>query len=272
MKKFRLAALALSFLATAAWAQSTKGDATLPPAVQIAVTGGMKFEKSFPAPGGMTGWLLSQGVDTNIIVYTTANGEAAVAGTMLDAKGANLTKEHLAQHAPKPDYEKLWAELDKAPYLIEGARGKDVKSTIYVFKDANCSYCHLEWKALQPYTKVGLQVRWVPVAFLAADSFDKAAALMTAKDSGVAIAELHDNWGKRSGVLTPPSPQVRAQIEANNKMMQSWGFRGTPATFYRDAKTGKVKAINGMVSLSDLPAVTGMPAIPNNDPALARFR
>lgn len=268
MKKILLGLVAGALFASGAFAQSDK----MPSQVQLAITGGMKLDKSFPAGGGMTGWLLSAGPDNHVVVYTSANGEVAIAGSMLDAAGQNLTKKHIEQHATKPDYDKLWAELEKAPYVVEGAKGKDVKSTIYVFKDANCSYCHLEWKALQPYMKVGLQVRWVPVAFLAPDSYNKGAHLLTAKDAEEAVKELHANFGNRAAAPLPnPSPELRAKIEANNKLMQSWGFRGTPATFYKD-KSGKTKAVNGMPSLSELPAITGLPAQANNDPDLARFR
>ena len=270
MKKFVVSALAATLLAGASLAHAA--TETLPPAVQLAVSGGMRFEKSFAAPGKMTGWVLSQGVDNNLIVYTTANGEAAIAGTMLDDKGQNLTKEHLAKHAPKPDFEKMWGELDKSSWVAEGAKGKDIKSTIYVFKDPNCSYCHLAWKALQPYTKVGLSIRWIPVAFLASDSTAKAAVLLTAADPEAAILEQQTNWGKKTANLPAVTPAIKAKVDANNKLMQSWGFKGTPALFYKDSTTGKVKAVNGMPSLSDLPGITGLPAQPNTDPDLARFK
>lgn len=271
MNAKHLSAVVLALAASAAFAQpapSAKADEKLPAPLQTAIAGGMKVEKSFPAAGGMTGWILSQGVGQNMIVFTPPGGEVAIAGNMLDAKGQNLTKQYLEQHAPKPDYTKMWGELEKAPWVAEGA--KDPKSVIYVFKDANCGFCHLAWKALQPYEKVGLQVRWVPVAFLAADSYDKAGALMTAKNPEEAIAALHEKWGAKVAV-PQASKEIRAKLDANNKLMNSWGFRGTPATLYKD-KSGTVKAVSGMFQLSELPTITGLPEQAQNDPALAKFR
>lgn len=270
MKKYILSLLACVVMAGAAVAQPARPDEKLPSAIALAVGGGMKFEKAFSAPGGMTGYVLSSGVDQNMVVYVTADGQAAIAGNMLDVKGQNLTKEHLAQYAPKPDYDKTWTDLEKASTVATGAKGKDVKSVIYVFEDANCIYCHLEYKALQPYTKVGLQVRWVPVAFLHADSYEKAAVFLAAKDSEAALVDMHINFGKH-GAIAPASPEMRAKVDANNKLMANSGFKGTPVTFYKD-KAGKVRVINGMTMLSDLPNVTGLPLQPNADPDLQRFR
>ncbi len=263
-----LSAIALAVVASSAVAQPTKTDEKLPAPLQMAVTGGMKVEKSFPAAGGMTGWVLSQGVGQHMIVYTPPGGEVAIAGNMLDAKGMNLTKQYMEQHAPKPDYDKMWGELEKSSWVAEGP--KDAKSVIYVFKDANCGFCHLAWKALQPYEKVGLQVRWVPVAFLAPDSYDKGAALLTAKNPEDAIEALHEKWGSKV-TLPQASKDARAKLDANNKLMNAWGFRGTPATLYKD-KSGKVKAVSGMFQLAELPSITGLPEQPQNDPALAKFR
>lgn len=267
MKKtlFAIAAFVASF---GALAQST--PANLPAPIAVAVGGGMKLESTFKAPGGMTGWVLSSGVGQNMVVYTPADGSVAIAGNMLDAKGTNLTKEHLAEYAPKPNYEKLWSEAEKASWVAEGAEGKNVKSTIYVFEDANCSFCHLAWKALQPYQKAGLQVRWIPVAFLAPTSFDKAAAVLGAKDPSEAFSKRHENFKSTAPVPTA-SPALRAKVDANNKLMQSWGFRGTPTFIYKD-RSGKVVTTNGMPSMGMLPAITGLPEQPQTDPELARFR
>ena len=46
-------------------------------------------------------------------------------------------------------------DLEKSAHVVTGARGKDVKSVIYVFEDANCIYCHYEYRALAPYYPPG---------------------------------------------------------------------------------------------------------------------
>lgn len=267
--KRTLVALTLSLLGTAALAQAGPSLKNPPGAVGLAVAGGMTLETSFPAPGGMTGWLLTQGVDTPVIVYTTADGSVALAGNMLDSTGKNLTREHLDKYTPKPDYSKLWSELEKSTWVAEGATGGAVKSTIYVFEDANCSFCHLAWKALRHYQKAGLQVRWIPVAFLSATSFDKAAQVLSAPNPSAEFTQRQERHGSPATVTATPA--MRDKVNANNRLMQQWGFKGTPAIIYKDA-SGKVMTSGGMPSLSQLPRITGLPEQRVSEPELQRFR
>lgn len=270
MKKLRTLSLTAAIAlvaASSAFAQNEK----LPAPIQSAVDSGLKFEKSFPAPSGMTGWVMTQGPTNTVILFTPPGAEVAIAGNMFDSSGNNLTKQYLSKYTPKPDYEKMWGELEASSWVAEGPKGKDAKSYIYVFEDANCGYCNLAAKALKPYIQAGLQVRWVPVAFLAPDSLTKAAALLTATNPAIAIEEMHANFGKK--IANPPAvaPAIKAKIENNAKLMRQYGFSGTPAIFYKD-KTGKVSAVNGMPSLSELPAITGLPEQKHTDPALARYQ
>lgn len=261
----------VSMLAVSALVSSICSAETLPAPIQSAVASGLKFEKSFPAAGGLTGWVLSQGPGTNMVLFTTAVGDVAIAGNMFDAKGVNLTKQYLEKYSPKPDYEKLWGELDSSAWVSEGASTKDAKSVVYAFEDANCGYCHLAWKAFQPYMAVGLQVRWVPVAFLAADSMPKAVQLLGASSSSAAITEMHADFGKKLTSTKPLDEALKAKVENNAKIMRKYGFSGTPAIFYKD-KQGIVHAVNGMPSLSELPSITGLPEQENKDSSLARYR
>jgi thiol:disulfide interchange protein DsbG len=243
----------------------------MPAPIQSAVDSGLRFENSFPAAGGLTGWVLSQGAGNNMILYTTAVGDVAIAGNMFDAKGANLTKQYMEKYGPKPDYEKMWGELETSAWVAEGPAAKDAKSVIYVFEDANCSYCHLYWKALQPYVAAGVQVRWIPVAFLSSESLPKAAALLTATNPAAAIAEMHAGYGKKLVNPKPVPEAIKAKVDANAKLMRLYGFTGTPATFYKD-KSGKVRAVNGMPGLSEIAAITGIPEQKQTDAALGRLR
>lgn len=282
MKKYLVISAVLPFLAGMAFASDAtspskpsdaggaKVVAATPAALQLVLQSGLRVEKQFPAAGGLTGWVLAQGPGKYLVVYTTADGEYALAGSLLSASGENLTQKYTEQHVPKPDYDKHWAKLEASAYVIEGAKGKDVKSVIYSFMDPNCGYCHMAWKAFQPYEKAGLQIRWIPVAFLAQDSLPKAAALLSAPDKDAALASLNANFGKPSTVAAP-SAELKQKVEANSRLMAELGFQGTPATLYKDA-AGKVAVVEGMPRLSQLPTITGLPPQQINDPDLARFR
>ena len=269
MKKI-LTGLVLAGVMGAAFAQS----APTPKVLNLALAGGMKVDKTFPAVDGMTGYVLSKGSGQPTVVFTTNDNKYLVAGAIIDEGGKNLTADYAQKFIPKPEYSQFQSRLDKSAYLIEGS--KTPKSIAYVFMDANCIFCHLAWKAFQPYEKVGLQVRWLPVAFLKKDSAGKAAAMLTAKDPEAALAQNETKFdeGSESGGLAPmeqiPSG-VQAKIDENAKLMRDMGFQGTPAVVYKDAATGKLLATPGMVKLSELPASLGLPAQPNTDAELARF-
>ena len=179
--------------------------------------------------------------------------------------------------AKKPaarDLPALFSTLEKTDAVAEGAASP--KRILYVFFDANCWFCHLTWKALQPYEKAGLQVRWVPVAYQKDTSTTRAAAIMQAKDRAAALRENESRYRAESydGGIAPakdPPAALVAQFEANTKLMERFGVSGTPGLVWKDEK-GRVRVRIGMPRLSQLPAITWLPAQKNDDPELAEFR
>ena len=167
----------------------------------------------------------------------------------------------------------LFSTLEKTDAVTEGATSP--KRILYVFFDANCWYCHLPWKALQAYEKAGLQVRWVPVAYQKDSSAGRAAAIMQAKDRVAAMRVNETGYRAKSydGGIAPvkPSKALEAQLEANFELMDRFGVSGTPGLVWKDEK-GRVQVKTGMPRLSQLPAITGLPAQKIDDPELAEFR
>lgn len=171
-------------------------------------------------------------------------------------------------------YRALFAQLEKADAVQEGPRG--AQRILYVFFDANCFYCHLTWKALQPYEAAGLQVRWVPVAYQQPSSVGRAAAIMQAGDRVAALRrnELGYDAARFAGAIEPAadvSKALAARLQANTRLMRSFGAPGTPAMAWKDA-AGAVQFKVGVPRLSELPQITGLPAQRNDDPELAEFR
>lgn len=168
------------------------------------------------------------------------------------------------------------ARVQAAPAIVEGASGAQVKSTVYVFMDPNCIYCHLMWRALRPYEAAGLQVHWIPLAFLKPDSAGKAAALLKAPDGAALLNTLETRYSEKdeSGGIAPlpvVPADAKAKLDANATMFRELGFDGTPTVIYRD-KTGKWLGLNGLPHLSALPAITNLAEQPISDPELQRYR
>lgn len=270
MRSARLIAVVVLALASAtAW-----GARRFPQQIELAVRGGDKVVRSFPAVSGLTGWVLSRGGHYEIF-YTTPDGKTLIDGELIDAQGKDLSEEYDRRYIPHPGRRKLFAQLGHTPFVAEGRRRAPV-SVLYALFDPNCPYCHLAWKALQPYEKAGLQVRWVPVAYIKPSSVGKAAAILEAKDPLAAFRknELGYDMRTHDGGIAPfakPSAAARHQLLADNRIMQKLGASGTPALVWKDRR-GKVQLKVGMPPLSDLPAITRLPEQAETDPALARFR
>ncbi|HET7765024.1 MAG TPA: thioredoxin fold domain-containing protein [Burkholderiales bacterium] len=184
------------------------------------------------------------------------------------AAGAALAQE------PRRDLAALYAILEKADAVVEGAR--QPKRVLYVFWDANCYYCNLTWKALQYYEKAGLQVRWVPVAYQKDNSAALAAAVMGARDRVAALRENETRYraksydgGIKAAARVPADLAI--ELEENMTLMGRFGMSGTPALVWKDAGGG-VQTHLGLPPLSKLPAITGLPEQKIDDPALAKYR
>jgi len=248
--------------------------ADYPKQIQMATQSGAKVVKTFAAASQLKGWVLSKG-GRYTLVFTTPDNKTLLAGELIDAEGNNLTARYAGRYIPKPDRTALFSKLEQSTHIVEGQR-KAPKSVIYALFDPNCPFCHLAWKAFQPYEKVGLQVRWVPVAYLSKTSAGKAAAILEAKNRRAAFRENEEkyNMQRHEGGIAPlakSSAKTISQLRANNALMQKFGALGTPAIIWKD-KQGKIQMKVGLPPMSELPAITGLPEQPENDPALARFR
>jgi thiol:disulfide interchange protein DsbG len=177
--------------------------------------------------------------------------------------------------APKSPVDPRFARLERARAIVEGPK-TDPKAVLYVLFDPNCFYCNLTWRAVQPYEKVGLQVRWVPVAYQQRSSVGRAAAIVRAPDPVEAFRRNEANYDRSryEGGIEPMQSVphgLAASFAANNSLMHAFRSPATPVLVWKD-RSGAVQVKAGVPKLSELPAITGLPAQPNDDPALADFR
>ena len=245
----------------------------IPKQIQGITQNGAKVIKTFPAASQLKGWVIEKN-DRYTIVFSTPDNQTMLAGDLIDEAGNNLTEKYADLYIPKADLTPLYSSLEKSHYIAEGTQ-KSPKSVIYAFFDPNCPFCHFAWQAFQHYEAVGLQVRWIPVAYLMETSTGKAAAILQAKDQLAAFREneLKYNLKNHEGGIKPvkPSATSQKQLQANSEFMHQFGITGTPAIVWKDAQ-GKIQIKGGMPRLGDLPAITGLPEQTIDDPELARFR
>jgi thiol:disulfide interchange protein DsbG len=245
---------------------------TLPAALQVAKTGGaLEIFKKFPAAGNMDGWVVQdKSSGKNVIVFTSKDGEALVAGLMLDKAGKNLSTTYSEAHIPEPDYSEALAEFKSAPSVVVG--NPKAKAELVIVFDANCGYCKMMHKLVEPAVKAGeLKVHYIPVAILGADSDIKGAGLLASKSPAAALD------GAAAGrAETSTDKALVAKVQANTELMKKHGFSGTPVVLY----SAKVKGEQTVFVSPGVPAILemfsrlgidGQAEKLKQDPSLARF-
>lgn len=283
----------LTLVALTGWVLPAYAESVLPEPIAHLVNQGMRVEESFAAASGLQGWVMAYEQEYKIL-YTTEDGQTLIAGPLWDARGRNLSEGHQRQYLPQPAFadlaesrfisEKASASeraqaLEKAkkdPNQDASALAKLTPETlkpVYVFFDANCPFCHLAWQALQPYVALGLEVRWIPVAYLRPDSRQKAAAMLSAAQPLELLRLNMREFGKAPKALLEAkvSDQARQALQDNMQLMQDLGLQGTPGIVWQDAQ-GRLQQQGGMPRLSRLPEITGLPEQVQSAPELARFR
>ena len=231
------------------------GPANLPAPVKAIAAQGVEIVGSFAAPGGLKAYagILRQ---HPLAIYVTADGQHAIVGTMIDATGANLSKAPLERMVAKPMTARIWSELGKSTWIADGS--KNAARVVYVFTDPNCPYCNKFWNDARPWVKAGkVQLRHVLVAFLTDTSAGKAAALLSSEDPQAALTR-HELQRASGGVkpLSEIPAKIRAELDANQQLMQQLDSSATPTIFYKDAN-GNLRKMDGAPSAQMLTTILG---------------
>ena len=214
---------------------------------------GLTIVGTFPSPGGLTAYAAHMGTEP-VALYVTPDGKHVIAGTLFDAAGKNLTVAVLEKTLATPMANAVWGQLEKSHWIADGREG--APRTVYVFTDPNCPYCNKLWADARPWVDAGkLQLRHVMVGILTPTSAGKAAALLGATDP-VAALDAHERGHVASNAKTLASgrpkplgdegvkplasvpPALAAQLDANAKLMASYGLRATPALVWKDVRGG----------------------------------
>jgi len=210
--------------------------ATLPPVLQNVQQRGAVIGQSFPGPDGLTGWVV-QISGRSLIVYTTPSGNYALNGVLIDKSGMNLSQQYEQTYIPHLAPPDIMSSLDQDPLLVE--EGQAQAPLLYVFADANCSFCNRLWNALRPYVQSGkLRVRWAMLAFLKDTSEGRAAAILAAKDRVAALTQDEDKFDKQAEeggipLLDAIPTELRAELALHTQQMGTLGGQGTPLILFR---------------------------------------
>lgn len=261
MKKFNSTALVLALAMVGATACSRAQEPSSQPAparpevIQTIEAQGLEVFGEFDAPGGLRGFAGLAG-QRPMAVYVTPDGQHAVVGMLIDAKGEDIGQAHLQRLVAGPASKRVWAQLEKSHWVADGS--PDAPRVVYTFSDPNCPFCNRFWKAARPWVESGkVQLRHILVGVIREDSANKAAAILGAASPSDALARNERAYanGGITGMPTVPSG-VRTQLDANERLMLELGFQGTPGILFRDGD-GVVQRRSGMPAADDLPVVLG---------------
>jgi thiol:disulfide interchange protein DsbG len=212
----------------------------LPPALETLQKQGGVIGQNFPAPDGLTGWVVQiQG--RSLIVYTTPSGQYALSGALVDKGGNNLTEQYGNTYIEQPAANKLISQLTGDPTLID--EGDVHAPDLYAYADANCSFCNKLWTELRPYVQSGkVHVHWVMLAFLKESSPGRAAAILASPDRLAALTLDESKFDKEheEGGIQPLDPIPAALVgamKAHEAQMAEAGSQGTPLLLYRKGNT-----------------------------------
>lgn len=222
---------------------TSAGAADYPAPVQALIRQGVQVAGAFDTGTGVKGYA-ARAQGEPLALYLTPDGKHVIAGTMLDASGAEVTGAQLRKHLPEPEFGPVWPLLEKSTWVREGPAS--AKRIIYVFTDPECPFCHRLWQAMQPFVGGDLQVRHILVGVLKPSSFAKAAAILQHAQPATALQQHEQNYG-RGGIeaATAIGSATTNKLESNHQLMRSLGIAGTPAVYYKD-RAGKVRRVVGM--------------------------
>jgi len=162
-------------------------------------------------------------------------------------------------------------ELEHTRWIADGR--DDAPRKVYVFMDANCTFCTKFWSDARPWVNSGkVQLRHVMVAVIAPTSAGKAATLMADKDPARRLSDYEKAHafgvarmvagGPRHSLQDPNllpmeavPPAIALMLERHEGMMRALGLTGTPGIVYRGLD-GRIATRPG-VTRDDLPLVLG---------------
>ena len=258
--------LSASMLAPAACARD--GGAAPPASPQAASTAaaepevvktlrgqGVEFMGTFDTPVGLTGYAGVAG-QRPLAVYVSSDGQHAIVGTLVNAKGEDVGAAKLKELVSGPMGTKLWQRVEASHWVADGKA--DAPRIVYAFSDPNCPYCNRFWEAARPWVESGkVQIRQILVGVIREDSANKAAAILGAASPEQALQQNERDFS-RGGIkgLAKVPAEIEAKLRDNELAMLELGFQGTPGIVFKDGD-GSVQTRSGLPQGDDLQAVLG---------------
>ncbi len=164
------------------------------------------------------------------VFYFYKDGRYVIAGDLFDMqKGVNLTQaargeaQMAALRTRKPENIAALKKMGEKNMIVFAPKG-EVKHTISVYTDIDCSYCRKLHNEMADYNKLGIKVRYLayPRAGVDSGSYKKAVSVWCSDDQKQAM-----NLAKNGGAVK--SKSCDNPVKDQMAMGQQMGVNGTPA-------------------------------------------
>jgi thiol:disulfide interchange protein DsbG len=133
----------------------------------------------------------------------------------------------------------------------------------YVFFDPQCPHCAELWLNAQPLAQQ-VKLKWIPVAFINAQSKTQAGVLLEAQNPVELMSkyEAEMKASKNSAALNgSPRAETLEEVERNTQAWKNSGAQSVPTMLYRDPNNpGKPSMVTGAAPTDSIAALFGVTA------------
>ncbi|RUO25544.1 thiol:disulfide interchange protein DsbG [Aliidiomarina minuta] len=224
--------------------QGAGASEDLPAPLQNITSQGVNIIGSFAAPGSLTGYV-GEYQGQGLTLYTTADGQYAIIGNMIDSNGNNIGASHMRRLIDEPRYSDAWETLQAdTHWIVDG--DEDAPNVVYTFTDPFCPFCKRMHDSMRPYVESGqVQVRHIMVGIIRENSPAVAATILGSDDPTALLIKQMDTLNAGGVSIQQAAMSFgESAIDDNYAVMTKLNLRATPATFYRDQE-GTVRLIQG---------------------------
>lgn len=224
--------------------QGAAANEDLPAPLHNIASQGVEIVGSFDAPGSLTGYV-GKYQGQGLTLYTTADGQHAIVGNMIDSNGNNIGASHIRRLIDEPRYADAWEVLQEDTHWIVDGDEK-APNVVYTFTDPFCPFCKRMHDSMRPYVESGqVQVRHIMVGIIRQNSPAVAATILGSGNPAELLIEQMDTLNA-GGISIQQAEKLAGEsaIADNHAVMTELSLRATPATFYRDQE-GRVKLVQG---------------------------
>lgn len=220
--KLSAALLAYLFAVSAAWSADS---AEVPGEARERIAG--LFESIAPEnvkSSPIDGWYTIQ--KGSFVAYISEDGRYLLQGDLIDLD----TKANLSEESRTDARQELMSQVPDSEVILFSP--DDVKYTVSVFTDVDCTYCRRLHNQIEQYMANGIEVRYLlyPRGGPASATWNTSEAVWCAKDRGEALTMAKQDQ-------TFDSPSCDASVVQDHYVLgQEIGLSGTPAIVLDDGE------------------------------------